>query len=120
MPGNSDLTYVYTIAQGGKDVTGEGVDATQAGSFTVTCIATDADGNTTTVILTDTLIDRDAPPVVDWGEDPDPPVGPSFDPLKPLPKPVIKDDPETGKKHAHLYDSITEVVGTQMCIRDSS
>ncbi len=112
VPGNSDLTYVYTIAQGGKDVTGEGVDATQPGSFTVTCVVTDADGNTTTVLLTDTLIDRDAPPVVDWGEDPDPPVGPSFDPLKPLPKPVIKDDPATGKKHAHLYDSITEVVGT--------
>ncbi|MCQ4949970.1 DUF5011 domain-containing protein [Bittarella massiliensis (ex Durand et al. 2017)] len=112
VPGDTGLTYAYAITQDGKDVTGEGVDATQAGSFTVTCIATDADGNTTTVILTDTLIDRDAPPVVDWGEDPDPPVGPSFDSLKPLPKPVIKDDPETGRKHAHLYDSITEVVDT--------
>ncbi|MCB5939950.1 DUF5011 domain-containing protein [bacterium 210820-DFI.6.52] len=112
VPGNSDLTYAYTIAQGGKDVTGEGVDTTQPGAFTVTCLVTDADGNTTTVLLTDTLIDRSAPPTVDWGESSDPPVGPSFDPLRPLPKPTVKDDPATGKKHAHLYDSITEVVGT--------
>ncbi|SHG34047.1 hypothetical protein SAMN05444424_2170 [Bittarella massiliensis (ex Durand et al. 2017)] len=112
VPESNDLTYAYTIAQGGKDVTGEGVDTTQPGAFTVTCVVTDAEGNTTTVVLTDTLIDRSAPPTVDWGEDPDPPVGPSFDPLKPLPKPTVKDDPATGKKHAHLYDSITEVVGT--------
>ncbi len=112
VPESNDLTYAYTIAQGGKDVTGEGVDTTQPGAFTVTCLVTDAEGNTTTVVLTDTLIDREAPPTVDWGEDPAPQVGPSFDPLKPLPKPTVKDDPETGKKHAHLYDSITEVVGT--------
>ena len=112
VPGNSDLTYAYTISQGGKDVTGEGVDTTQPGAFTVTCLVTDADGNTTTVVLTDTLIDRSAPPTVDWGESSDPPVGPSFDPLRPLPKPTVKDDPATGKKHAHLYDSVTEMVGT--------
>ena len=110
VPGSSDLAYVYAIAQGGKDVTAQGVDTAKAGAFTVTCVVTDADGNTTTVILTDTLVDREAPPAVNWGEDPNPPVGPSFDPLKPLPKPVIKDDPESGKKHAHLYDSITEAV----------
>ena len=112
VPGNDGLTYAYTIAQNGRDVTGEGVDTTQAGNFVVTCIATDADGNTTTVILTDTLIDRAAPPVVNWGSDPNPPVGPPLDPMRPTPKPVVKDDPETGRKHAHLYDSVTEVVKT--------
>ena len=104
------LSYRYTISQGGKDVTGQGVDTTQPGAFTVTCVATDADGNTTTVVLTDTLIDREAPPTVEWGEDPDPPVGPSFDPLKPTPKPVVKEDAETGKKHAYIYDTVTEAV----------
>ena len=104
------LVYHYTIAQNGKDVTGEGVNTTQAGSFTVTCVVTDADSNTTTVILTDMLIDRSAPPVVDWGADPNPPVGPSFDPLKPTPRPVVKEDAETGKKHAYIYDTVTEQV----------
>ena len=104
------LVYHYTIAQNGKDVSGEGVNTTQAGSFTVTCVVTDADGNTTTVILTDMLIDRSAPPVVDWGADPNPPVGPSFDPLKPTPRPVVKEDAETGKKHAYIYDTVTEQV----------
>ncbi|MBO1678942.1 hypothetical protein [Bittarella massiliensis (ex Durand et al. 2017)] len=112
LPGSSELTYSYAISQGGKDVTGEGVDTTRPGAFTVTCVVTDAEGNTTTVVLTDTLVDRDAPPTVAWGENPNPPVGPSFDPLKPLPQPAVKDDPETGRKHAHVYDAVTEVVGS--------
>ncbi len=104
------LTYAYTISRDGVDVTAQGVDSTKAGSFTVTCGATAADGNTTTVVLADTLIDRDQPPTVAWGEDPEPPVGPPFDPLAPAPRPTVKDDPETGRKHAYVYDAITEPV----------
>ena len=92
-------------------MSGAGVDTTQGGVFTVTCMVTDADGNTTTLALTDTLIDPNAPPLVERQEDPSPPVGPAFDPLKPVPKPIIKEDPETGKTHAYVYETITEAVG---------
>ena len=105
------LTYSYTIAQEGEDVSGAGVDTAQAGAFTVTCVVTDADGNTTTLTLTDTLIDPNAPPLVERQEEGVPPVGPAFDPLKPAPQPVVKEDPETGRAHAYVYETITEAVG---------
>ncbi len=105
------LTYSYTIAQEGEDVSGAGVDTAQAGAFTVTCVVTDADGNTTTLTLTDTLIDPNAPPLVERQEEGAPPVGPAFDPLKPAPQPVVKEDPETGRAHAYVYETITEAVG---------
>ena len=105
------LSYSYTIAQEGEDVSGAGVDTAQAGAFTVTCVVTDADGNTTTLTLTDTLIDPNAPPLVERQEEGAPPVGPAFDPLKPAPQPVVKEDPETGRAHAYVYETITEAVG---------
>lgn len=104
------LRYTYAITQKGVDVSGQGVDTTQPGSFVVVCTATDADGNTTTLYLTDTLIDPDAPPAVERQEEGTPPVGPPFDPLKPVPKPVIKEDPETGRSHAYIYEQIAEGV----------
>ena len=104
------LRYTYAITQKGVDVSGQGVDTTQPGSFVVVCTATDADGNTTTLYLTDTLINPDAPPAVERQEEGTPPVGPPFDPLKPVPKPVIKEDPETGRSHAYIYEQIAEGV----------
>ncbi|ERI98897.1 hypothetical protein SAMN05444424_0787 [Bittarella massiliensis (ex Durand et al. 2017)] len=107
---DDSLNYTYAITQKGADVSGQGVDTTQAGSFVVVCTATDADGNTTTLYLTDTLIDPDAPPLVERQEEGTPPVGPPFDPLKPVPQPVIKEDPETGRYHAYVYEQIAEGV----------
>ncbi|WP_059004589.1 hypothetical protein [Bittarella massiliensis (ex Durand et al. 2017)] len=107
---DDSLSYTYAITQKGADVSGQGVDTTQAGSFVVVCTATDADGNTTTLYLTDTLIDPDAPPLVERQEEGTPPVGPPFDPLKPVPQPVIKEDTETGRYHAYVYEQIAEGV----------
>ncbi len=107
---DDSLNYTYAITQKGVDVSGQGVDTTQAGSFVVVCTATDADGNTTTLYLTDTLIDPDAPPLVERQEEGTPPVGPPFDPLKPVPQPVIKEDTETGRYHAYVYEQIAEGV----------
>ncbi len=107
---DDSLRYTYAITQKGADVSGQGVDTTQAGSFVVVCTATDADGNTTTLYLTDTLIDPDAPPLVERQEEGTPPVGPPFDPLKPVPQPVIKEDTETGRYHAYVYEQIAEGV----------
>ena len=107
---DDSLNYTYAITQKGADVSGQGVDTTQAGSFVVVCTATDADGNTTTLYLTDTLIDPDAPPAVERQEEGTPPVGPPFDPLKPVPQPVIKEDTETGRYHAYVYEQIAEGV----------
>ena len=105
-----DMTSELKILQNGKDVTAAGADTTTAGSFTVVYKVTDADGNTTTLYLTDVLTDPNAPPVVVYPDYVDPIVGPPIAPDKPLADPTVKKDPETGKNHAYYEDWATEVI----------
>ena len=115
-----DMTSELKIMQDGKDVTAAGADTTTAGSFTVVYKVTDADGNTTTLYLTDILTDPNAPPVVVYPDYIDPIVGPPIDPDKPLAEPTVKKDPKTGKNHAYYEDWATEVIRRDPALYDGS
>ncbi|SCJ77357.1 Uncharacterised protein [Anaerotruncus sp. 2789STDY5834896] len=108
LPGG--LTASLTVIKDGVDVTAQGVDTTRPGSFTIRYVATDPQGNTTTILLTDTLVDRRKPPVVVYPDEKDPPVGPPIDPNKTLPDPVVTTDPDTGYRHALITDEVTETI----------
>ena len=108
LPGG--LTTSLTVIKDGVDVTAQGIDTTHPGSFTIRYVATDPQGNTTTILLTDTLVDRRKPPVVVYPDEKNPPVGPPIDPNKTLPAPVVTTDPDTGYRHALITDEVTETI----------